>query len=98
MKFSKKLKSILFFALVLIVLLSSVVFADNETPITKADNEAGIMLADENLETTSNGVSKTLYLADSSVTIDYPVEGNVFVMAQDLTISGNISGNVFALA
>lgn len=98
MKFSKKLKSILFFALVLIVLLSSVVFADNETPITKADNEAGIMLVDENLETTSNGVSKTLYLADSSVTIDYPVEGNVFVMAQDLTISGNISGNVFALA
>lgn len=89
MKFSKKLKSILFFALVLIVLLSSVVFADNE---------AGIMLVDENLETTSNSVSKTLYLADSSVTIDYPVEGNVFVMAQDLTISGNISGNVFALA
>ena len=98
MKFSKKLKSILFFALFLVVLLSSVVFADNETPITKADNEAGIMLVDENLETTSNGVSKTLYLADSSVTIDYPVEGNVFVMAQDLTISGNISGNVFALA
>ena len=98
MKFSKKLKSILFFALVLIVLLSSVVFADNETPITKADNEAGIMLVDENLEATSNVVSKTLYLADSSVTIDYPVEGNVFVMAQDLTISGNISGNVFALA
>lgn len=98
MKFSKKLKSILFFALVLVVLLSSVVFADNETPITKADNEAGIMLVDENLETTSNVVSKTLYLADSSVTIDYPVEGNVFVMAQDLTISGNISGNVFALA
>lgn len=89
MKFSKKLKSILFFALVLVVLLSSVVFADNE---------AGIMLVDENLETTSNVVSKTLYLADSSVTIDYPVEGNVFVMAQDLTISGNISGNVFALA
>ncbi len=89
MKFSKKLKSILFFALVLVVLLSSVVFADNE---------AGIMLVDENLETTSNIVSKTLYLADSSVTIDYPVEGNVFVMAQDLTISGNISGNVFALA
>lgn len=98
MKFSKELKSILFFALVLVVLLSSVVFADNETPITKADNEAGIMLVDENLETTSNVVSKTLYLADSSVTIDYPVEGNVFVMAQDLTISGNISGNVFALA
>ena len=98
MKFSKKLKSILFFALVLIVLLSSVVFADNETPITKADNEAGIMLVDENLEATSNVVSKTLYLADSSVTIDYPVEGNVFVMTQDLTISGNISGNVFALA
>ena len=98
MKFSKKLKSILFFALVLIVLLSSVVFADNETPITKADNEAGIMLVDENLEATSNVVSKTLYLANSSVTIDYPVEGNVFVMAQDLTISGNISGNVFALA
>lgn len=98
MKFSKKLKSILFFALVLVVLLSSVVFADNETPITKADNEAGIMLVDENLETTSNVVSKTLYLADSSVTIDYPVEGNVFVMAQDLTISGNISGNVFVLA
>lgn len=98
MKFSKKLKSILFFALVLVVLLSSVVFADNETPITKADTEAGIMLVDENLETTSNVVSKTLYLADSSVTIDYPVEGNVFVMAQDLTISGNISGNVFALA
>lgn len=98
MKFSRKLKSILFFALVLVVLLSSVVFADNETPITKADNEAGIMLVDENLETTSNVVSKTLYLANSSVTIDYPVEGNVFVMAQDLTISGNISGNVFALA
>ena len=98
MKFSKKLKSILFFALVLVVLLSSVVFADNETPITKADNEAGIMLVDENLETTSNVVSKTLYLSNSSVTIDYPVEGNVFVMAQDLTISGNISGNVFALA
>lgn len=98
MKFSKKLKSILFFALVLVVLLSSVVFADNEAQITKADNEAGIMLVDENLEATSNVVSKTLYLADSSVTIDYPVEGNVFVMAQDLTISGNISGNVFALA
>lgn len=98
MKFSKKLKSILFFALVLVVLLSSVVFADNEAQITKADNETGIMLVDENLETTSNVVSKTLYLADSSVTIDYPIEGNVFVMAQDLTISGNISGNVFALA
>lgn len=98
MKFSRKLKSILFFALVLVMLFSSVVFADNAAPVTTADDEAGIMLLDENLETTSNVVSKTLYLADSSVTIDYPVEGNVFVMAQDLTISGNISGNVFALA
>ena len=98
MKFSRKLKSILFFALVLVMLFSSVVFADNAAPVTTADDEAGIMLLDENLETTSNVVSKTLYLADSSVTIDYPVEGNVFVMAQNLTISGNISGNVFALA
>ena len=100
MKFSKKLKSILFFALVLIVLLSSVVFADNETPITKADNEAGIMLVDENLETTSNGVSKTLYLADSSVTIDYPVEGNVFALAQNLKIetTGSINSTLFVCA
>lgn len=99
MKFSRKLKSILFFTLVLVMLFSSVVLADNVPPLTTtAEGEAGIMLVDENLETTSNVVSKTLYLADSSVTIDYPVEGNVFVMAQDLTISGNISGNVFALA
>lgn len=99
MKFSRKLKSILFFALVLVVLLSAVVLADNVPPLTTtSEGEAGIMLVDENLETTSNVVSKTLYLANSSVIIDYPVEGNVFVMAQDLTISGNISGNVFALA
>lgn len=100
MKFSKKLKSILFFALVLIVLLSSVVFADNETPITKADNEAGIMLVDENLEATSNVVSKTLYLADSSVTIDYPVEGNVFALAQNLKIesTGSIDSTLFVCA
>ena len=99
MKFSRKLKSILFFTLVLVMLFSSVVLADNVPPLTTtAEGEAGIMLVDENLETTSNVVSKTLYLANSSVIIDYPVEGNVFVMAQDLTISGNISGNVFALA
>ena len=65
MKFSNEIKiQFYFLALVLIVLLSSVVFADNETPITKADNEAGIMLVDENLEATSNVVSKTLYLAE----------------------------------
>lgn len=98
MRFSKKLKSILFFALVLVMLFSSVVLADNETLDTATDDEAEIMLLDENLETTSNIVAKTLYLTDSSVTIDYPVEGNVFVMASNLTISGNISGNVFALA
>ena len=100
MKFSRKLKSILFFALVLVVLLSSVVFADNETPITKADNEAGIMLVDENLEATSNVISKTLYLANSSVTIDYPVEGNVFALAQNLKIetTGSINSTLFVCA
>ena len=96
MKFSKKLKSILFFALALIMIFSSVVLADNieAEPVDESD----IMLISENPDEVSNVVEKTLYLANSSVTIDYPVKGNVFVMGDDVTISGNISGNVFVLA
>lgn len=47
---------------------------------------------------TTNIKSEDVYLSGKSITIDYLVDGNVFVMSDSLTISSQIAGDVFVCA
>lgn len=88
--------------LVLILLFSAtLVFADNET----ADD--GIMpISEDNAETMNpnarvdeNNYKKSdIYLSGTIVTIDYIVDGNLFVFADTVTINSQIGGDAFIFA
>lgn len=102
MKFSKKLKFSLLFVCSILLIFASVTANAVVEPRTTDSSEDGIMpisIDEDEVSTQKNeNNSKTLYLGGSSVNIDYPVDGNVFVLANNVTISGKIIGNVFILA
>lgn len=103
MKFSKKLKySLLLICIAVLMLASTIVYADNTIQPRTTESEAEVAPISADVSTTnsvsSNNVTNDLYLHDSSVTIDYPVTGNVFILANDVNINNRIVGNVFVLA
>ena len=91
MKFSKKLKySLLLICIAVLMLASTIVYADNTIQPRTTESEAEVAPISADVSTTnsvsSNNVTNDLYLHDSSVTIDYPVTGNVFILANDVNI------------
>ena len=96
LKLKKKIKIISLIALLLISLFTPIVNAENEvvettttdnqvTPISEPQEEITIKKGDE-------------YLFQDTVTIDTPVDGNLFIMANTVTINTQIGGDAFIFA
>ena len=105
----KNKKKIISIFLLLIILFStiSIVYANNES------GEYDIMLLDSNEDVlptnnennltnnsnqTTNLKSGDEYLVGENVTIDYTVDGNIFIFANTVTISEQIGGDAFIIA
>ena len=96
-----KFKLIIILLIAILLLSMPVVRAENET-----DAENGIMpINNENEEdkqeqevTTSsdnNYEQKDMYLIDDNITIDYAIDGNLFVLANNVTINSQVGGDIF---
>lgn len=98
----KKKSRILLSVLFVVLLLTSVCFATEDTALI---DDTAVVTSDTNntqeVDTTSstaNWVNTDLYLAEDKVTIDKVVDGNAFVAAKEVTITGEIGGDLFVVA
>lgn len=97
----KKKSKILLSVLFVLLLLSSVCLATDDTSLI----DDSVVTSDTNntqeVDTTSstaNWVNTDLYLAEDKVTIDKVVDGNAFVAAKEVTVTGEIGGDLFVVA
>ncbi len=78
--------------------------ADSNAQITTIESttQDNIMLIDEHSTETPAQTTETLnedfYFVGTDITLDVPVNGNVFIFANNVLITSNISGNVFVSA
>ena len=105
-----KTKIIAFFLVLFLLFSTTCVFADNETSEdygTMAISEESETNAIEEIieNTTSTAQSQEdsyknsdVYLAGDDITIDYIVDGNLFVFADTVTINSQIGGDAFIFA
>ena len=104
----KKLKFIIPFLVLFLALALPIVNATEETsndimPISAEQEETAddTQNSDEQEATLSqeeNIKSGDEYLAGSNITIDYMIDGNLFVFADNVTISSNVGGDAFIVA
>lgn len=110
--FKKQQKIITILLIVFIILMSTFVFADNETDNVASQN----IEAQASNESTQNVESQVeeqaqaqvqedasykkedVYLRGDNVTVDYIIDGNLFVMADTVTINSQIGGDAFIIA
>lgn len=97
-----KFKIIAFLAIIILALTLPIVRADDETD----DSTTTLDVTAEN-PTNNNSVSTTtdenfkksdIYLSGDDITIDYIVDGNLFVLANHVTINSQIGGDAFICA
>lgn len=94
-----KPKIIMILFLIILFLTTSFVLADNE-------NSNVMPIAENSEENTTSPTSQEdnnykksdVYLVGDNVTIDYIVDGNLFVCANTVTINSSIGGDAFVLA
>ena len=99
----KNKSKIITFLLILVLFISSTSFVfadDNDIDLISADN---VTQAVENEVTDQqnqeeNYKKSDVYLVGDDITIDYIVDGNLFVMANKVTINSQIGGDAFILA
>ncbi len=96
-----KTKIILLFLVFILLFSATFVFADNESvdegimPISENSTEA----VNPNARTDESNYKKSdVYLSGKDITIDYIVDGNLFVCADTVTINSQIGGDAFVLA
>ena len=96
-----KTKIITLFLILILLFSTNFVFAENETadngimPISENSTE----IVNPNARVEENNYKKSdVYLTGNSVTIDYIVDGNLFVCANTVTINSQIGGDAFILA
>lgn len=98
----KKKSKILLSVLFVLLLLSSVCLATDDTSLIDSTVEVTSDTNDtQEVETTSstaNWVNTDLYLSGDEVTIDKVVDGNAFVAAKEVTVTGEIGGDLFVIA
>lgn len=98
----KKKSKILLSVLFVLLLLSSVCLATDDTSLIDSSVEVTSDTDDtQEVETTSstaNWLNTDLYLAEDKVTIDKVVDGNAFVAAKEVTVTGEIGGDLFVVA
>ena len=96
LKLKKKIKIISLIALLLISLFTPIVNAENEVvETTTTDNQATPISEPQEEITIKKGDE---YLFQDTVTIDTPVDGNLFIMANTVTINTQIGGDAFIFA
>lgn len=100
--FKNKTKIIAFFLVLFLLFSSTFVFADDEV---SQDNEImpisdeSVENAVENTKTQEDSYKKSdVYLTGDNITIDYIVDGNLFVVADTVTINSQIGGDAFICA
>lgn len=96
-----KTKIIVLFLVLILLFSATFVYADN------VSSDEGIMPISEdsaetvnpNARTNENNYKKSdVYLSGKDITIDYIVDGNLFVCADTVTINSQIGGDAFILA
>lgn len=108
MKVFKTLKAKLLVVLILIICCTTISHAETsiqprtskgEPVVTSEDNGINLISENENVGIMDESAyNDDLFLFESTVNIDYPVYGNVFIMAKNVVINNNIEGNLFILA
>lgn len=97
----KKKSKILLSVLFVLLLLSSVCLATDDTSLIDDSAVTSDTNNTQKVDTTSstaNWVNTDLYLAEDKVTIDKVVDGNAFVAAKEVTVTGEIGGDLFVVA
>lgn len=102
-----KTKIIAVFLALILLFSTASVFADNETSnnettaistdTSKVENSIGNANSDAQVQEDSYKKSD-VYLSGDNITIDYIVDGNLFVMANTVTINSQIGGDAFIIA
>lgn len=82
----------------IIAILTILILAITLPVVVKAENETmdGTVAIDTNNE--DNFKKSDVYLSGNDVTIDYVVDGNLFVFASNVTINSQIGGDAFIFA
>ncbi len=105
-----KTKIIAFFLVLFLLFSTTFVFADNETseedgimPIseeteTNAIEEDVIDVTSDEQSQEDSYKKSDVYLSGDNITIDYTIDGNLFVIADTVTINSQIGGDAFVLA
>ena len=108
-----KTKIILVFLIIALLFSSTFVFADNEdestavpiseesetTPVDTNSTEINATESNANVQAQEDSYKKSdVYLTGDNVTIDYIVDGNLFVCADTVTINSQIGGDAFIMA
>lgn len=102
-----KTKIIAIFLVLILLFSTSSVFADNETSNNEttaistdtSEVENSIENANSDAQAQEDSYKKSdVYLSGDNVTIDYIVDGNLFVCANTVTIDSQIGGDAFIIA
>lgn len=106
--FKNKTKIIAIFLVMILLFSTTVVFAENTTaddgimPISEDNHNVQNSTENSTNTTTSsnddNYKSHDVYLVGNNITIDYVVDGNLFVCANTVTINSQIGGDAFIIA
>ena len=110
--FKKLQKFVTILLIVFLILMSTFVFADNEVDnVTTQNTETQV--ANETTQNVEAQVTEQaqaqaqedasykkedVYLSGDNVTVDYIIDGNLFVMADTVTINSQIGGDAFIIA
>lgn len=101
-----KRKFVVIFIVLILLLSSTYVFAENEI---SNDGTIPISIDESNIETSVENMTtkesqkdtykkSDVYLTGDNITIDYIVDGNLFVCADTVTINSQIGGDAFIIA
>lgn len=96
-----KLKIITILTIIIIALMFPIVRAENETADQTVDTPVPTaeMPISETTPIAENNFKKSdIYLTGENITIDYIIDGNLFVIAKNVTINSQIGGDAFILA
>ena len=101
-----KLKALLIMLIVGMLVFSPFVFAEdentNDVELISEENGVPVEEREDNQTTTdeylNNMKKEDVYLMGDEITIDYIVDGNLFVLANKVNINSQIVGNAFICA
>lgn len=111
--FKKELSIIALFLIIILAFSFTTVMADDEKIVTAEEAEDSHIIDNSNIseglissnseglvsqQQESNLKKSDVYLTGDNITIDYIVDGNLFVIANSVTINSQIGGDAFILA